>query len=162
MGVTLYCFIFGVVSLRTVANVSIVLWLMSSGCFVSRVKPEAVSISLSSVSFHGRANPGPPPEDQDAASGDSSAVGHLQVSPLNTGPRDPEGSSLPHQSLTGSLCLWQAQHLRRPEGPVAQDAGQEPREPDHDSANEGEGQRSKVVRLLTFSLLFFSLQGGGS
>lgn len=126
MGVTLYCFVFGVVSLRTVAV---------ARC---RSKPKAVYLfrSLFSVSFHGRANFGPPPEDQDAAGGDPSAVGHLQTSCPITGP------SLPHLSLTGCLCLWQAQRLRRPEGPAAEDAGQEPGEPDHDSTYEGEHQRS--------------------
>lgn len=50
MGVTLYCFVFGVVSLRTVDNMSVVLSL--SGFCVSQVKPEALfftfSLSLSS------------------------------------------------------------------------------------------------------------------
>lgn len=99
MGVTLYCFVFGVVSLRTAATVTVVLLLLSSsGSCVSpnlnlNLKP-SLSFSLPSVSLHGRANPGPPPEDQDAAVGDPSTVGHLQAPPL----------IIPWRPLTAPAC----------------------------------------------------------
>lgn len=113
MGVTLYCFVFGVVSLRTAATVTVVLLLSSSsGSSVSpnlnlNLKP-SLSFSLPSVSLHGRANPGPPPEDQDAAVGDPSTVGHLQAPPPII-PWRPLGA---HPHLTRFLCLRQDQHLR--------------------------------------------------
>lgn len=118
MGVTLYCFVFGVVSLRTAATVTVVLLLSSSSgsCVLPNLnlKP-SLSFSPPSVSLHGRANPGPPPEDQDAAVGDPSTVGHLQAPPpiIPWRPLEAlEGYSLPHPRLTRFLCLRQIQHLR--------------------------------------------------